>query len=411
MARTGIATTADSYFYSITPAAVRLDSGIVFGLGSGVAGTLGSILGGVLLTGLQRLFPVHGKVPFSIYFGLAAATAVIAVAGILRLADIDSIPIPDALGILISPRDLRAIRLLNRLRRTRTEPEEQMAVRALRESTSALTVDELSSRIRSPGLLIRTEAIAALRDTPLTREVEDLLMADVRNHAFTTAQLAVELLGTAGVRRAIPLLRECVNSPDYVVSAKAMLALAQLEDRKSIPSLELKLQSAPNARVAIYAVKALETLRSIRSLPIILRVLSGTDEPFQRDEYILSCARLLGFFDWFYALYLEFLDEPKEGIRSLVDTAGEASPQTAEFAAEFASSFDSEGTELADLVAEYLTDRDVTIRTVSITGVFRETLGDRRLMALQRYRYLLLASLIALDRPSQDGDAVVYNRR
>jgi len=379
MGRFGIFTAADSYFYSITQAEVRLDFGIVFGLGSGVAGTLGSILGGLFLSGLQHLFPSHATLPFSIYFGAAAVITVFAVAAIFRLADVGSIPMPDALGILVSPRDLRAIRLLNRLQRSRTEPEEQKAVRALRQSTSALTVDELSRRIQSPSLLIRMEALNALRDTPLTRAVEDLLMADVRNHTFT-------------------------------VSAKAMLALAQLGDRKSIPRFERQLETTPNARVAIYAVKALETLGSVRSLPLILRALSGTEEPFQRDEYILSCARLLGFFEWFYVLYLEFLEEPREGLRSLVDAAADASDDTTKFAAAFAAAFDAEGPELRDLVQRYLGDREITVGMISVASIFRESLTDATLLSLERFRYLLLAALIALDRPSQ-SDSVVYNRR
>ena len=410
MGRFGIFTSADSYFFAITQAEARLDSGIVYGLGSGVAGALGSILGGLFLSGLQHLLPSTPRLPFSIYFGVAAGITVLAVAAILRLADVGSISIPDALGILVSPRDMRTIRLLNRLRRTRTEPEEQMAVRALRQSTSPLAVGELSQRIRSPSLLIRMEAIGALRDTPLTRAVEDLLMADVRNHSFTTAQLAVELLGAARVRRAIPLLRESVFSRDYLVSAKAMLALAQLDDRKSIPRLEKQLESTTNARVAIYAVKALETLGSVRSLPLILRTLSSTEEPSQRDEYILSCARLLGFFDWFYPLYLEFLDEPREGMRSLVDAAADGSDGTAALAADFAAVFTGDGEKLRKLVGHYLTGREIAVGKISIAVILRESLADSRLLSLERYRFLLLATLIALDRPSQ-GSAVVYNRR
>jgi MFS family permease len=410
MGRAGIFTAADSYFFSITQAEARLDSGIVYGISGGVAGALGSIVGGLFLTGLQRLLPAHTTLPFSIYFGIAAGVALLAVSVILKLEDVDSLPIPDALGMLVSPRDLRAIRLLNRLRRSRTEPEEQKAVRALRQSSSTLAVDELSNRIQSPSLLIRMEALGALRGMPLTREVEDLLMADVRNHSFTTAQLAVELLGAARVRRAIPLLRESVVSSDYLVSAKAMLALAQLDDRKSIRRLESQLETTPNARVAIYAVKALETLGSIRSLPLILRALSRTREPFQRDEYILSCARLLGFFDWFYALYLEFLDEPREGLRSLVDTAAETSASTEALASEFAASFSSDGPQLRTLIEPYLGNREITVARNNIASVLRESLADDTLLSLERYRFLLLATFIALDRTSQGG-AVVYNRR
>lgn len=406
MGRFGTWTAADNYFYSMTPALERLDVGIVFGLGAGVAGTLGSILGGLLLSGLQSLFPSAPGIPFTIYFGLAAVITLAAMIGTTRLKDVNSIPIPAALGIFVSPRDLRAIRLLNRLRRSRTEPEEQIAVRALRDSTSALPLEELSQRIESPSLLIRMEALNALRGTPLTRKVENLLMADVRTHPFTTANLAAEILGLAGVKRAIPVLRDAVDSPDSVLSARAMLALARLNDRSSVKRFEQLLKSPPNARVAIYAVKAIELLGNVASIPLIMEVLAETEELFQRDEYILSCARILGFFDWFYEIYLEFLDDRSEALRTLKDAAASAGDEVSGFASEFISVFDAGAGESVEVVRRFVASHAQNISDEA-EMILRAALLNESLLGLERFRVLLLASVIARNASAQGTSPVV----
>ena len=402
MGRFGMMTAADSYFYSITQAQDRLNLGIVFGLGSGLAGTLGSFLGGVLLSGLQENLSGRPVLPYTIYFGLASAIMLAGVVLVTRMADVDSIPLPSALGILVSPRDLRAIRLLNRLRRSRTETEEFEAVRALGESRSALTADELATKVSSPSLIIRMEAINSLRNTPLTRAIEDLLINDVKTHTFTTAHLSAEILGAAGVKRAVPALRSAVHEPDYMVSAKAMLALGQLGDERSIPDIEAQLRNAPNARIAIYAVKALETLGSVRSLPVILHGLAGSAQLFVRDEFILSCARLLGIFDWFYPLYLEFLDEPEEGRRSLEDAAAAIPAERralvlAVLAAREPDLSESRGT--LDALVSYLRTGVMHARGVHVAPLLAEAISTTNLVAFERFRYLVAAVLIALPAP------------
>ncbi|MFW6247985.1 MAG: MFS transporter [bacterium] len=321
MSHFGIMNTADNYFFSITAAEHRLDLGIVFGVGTGIAGALGSFVGGIVLSLLEGVFTESLAHAFGAYFALAAAIMLVPLIRVRSLPDLDAYPIPDALGMLFSPRDIRAIRLLNRLRRSRTMDEERAAVSALGESTSRLPVDELMRRIGSPSLTIRLEAISALRNSPLTSEVEDRLIEEVHTHRYTTAHLAAELLGAARVVRAIPVLRDAVESHDYMVSAKSMVALAHFGDRDSIGRIESILEHSPNPRITIFAVKALEILGSVTSLPLIFRRIERKAETFVRDELILSSAALLGIFDSFYPLYVEFLDDRQEGLRSLCDLA------------------------------------------------------------------------------------------
>ncbi|TVQ21524.1 MAG: MFS transporter [Spirochaetaceae bacterium] len=319
MGQMGVMNAADNYFFAVTEADQRLDLGIVFGLGSGIAGTLGSFLGGLFLQTLEHAIPHSVTLPFSIHFSVAGVLIVLAMVRVTALPDQNSYPISDALGMLISPRDIRTIRLLNRLRRSRTVGQEHAAVAALRGSRSRLHVEELAARISSPSLTIRMEAIGALRAAPLTPYVEELLIHEVETHLFTTAHAAAELLGEARVERAVPALRSALDTNDYMVCARAMVALAKIGDRDSIARIESLLDRSPNPRVTIYAVKALEIFGSIDSLPLIFGRIDRRSEHFVRDELILSCSAIVGVFDDFYPLYTTFLDDRDEGYQTLTD--------------------------------------------------------------------------------------------
>ena len=390
MGQFGVMNAADNYFFAVTEAEDRLNLAIIFGLGTGIAGAAGSFVGGVLLSLFQRLAPGNIWLPYSLHFAIAGIILIPAVGLILALPDLAAYPIPDALGMLFSPRDIRAIRLLNRLRRSRTVDEEYAAVRALQASTSRLAVDDLLPKIKSPSLTIRLEAINSLRGSPLTKEVEDELIAQVRTRHFTTAHLAVEILGAAGVVRAAPALREVLRSDDYMASAKAAVALAQIGDLESIPEVDAMLDHSPNPRVTIFAVKALEIFGSVESLPRIFRRIDRRAETFVRDELILSASRLLGFFDWFYTFYVEFLDDAAAGMRSLSDMAEHSADEIKAIVAVLES--DPRG--FTRKAVAYLKAHPIVVGTVDTAGCLVDALSNRQVGQLDRFRFLVAATLI-----------------
>ncbi|MFW5689630.1 MAG: HEAT repeat domain-containing protein, partial [Spirochaetota bacterium] len=306
-----------------------------------------------------------------------------------------------ALGMLVSPRDIRAIRLMNRLSRSKTVDEEREVVSALADSTSRLPVHELMARIESPSLIIRMEALNALRSSPLTAEMEDRLIAEVTNHRYTTAHLAAELLGNARIRRAVPALRDAVESHDYMVSAKSMVALAQIGDRDSIGRIEAILERSPNPRVTIYAVKALEIFASIDSLPLIFRRVERRAEVFVRDELILSSAALLGIYEFFYPLYLEFLEDQPEGLRTLGDhagggdRAGGGGDDARATAAAAISALQSDPRRFNRLAVEHFSLRSFVVGTVDTAPWFIDALKNRNVGQLERFRFFVASVMVS----------------
>lgn len=399
MGQFGIMTTADNYFFSATAAEDRLDLGIIFGLGTGIAGSLGSFLGGLVLSGFETIYPESPERSFAAFFLVAMVVMVIPLIRLRALPDLDAYPVRDAFSMLFSPRDIRAIRLLNRLQRTRSVEEERDAVTALRASTSRLPVEDLRRRLGSPSLTIRMEAIAALRNSPLTREVEATLVTAVREQRYTTAHIAAEILGDAGVQAAVPALREAVESHDYMVSAKAMVALAKLEDRESIARIESILEHSPNPRITIFAAQALQQFRSLTSLPMIFRRIDRRTELFVRDELILVAASLLEVYDWFYPVYREFLADPSEAIRTIVDMSA-AAPEAV--CAAVAALSGDRGAFVQGAI-QHFERHPYLVRGANVSPWFVDALRNRNVGRLDRF-CLLVAAVI----PAASGYTAVH---
>lgn len=401
MGQFGVLNTVDAFFFSITDPKDRLDRGIVFGLSTGIAGSAGGLIGGAVLSGLEALIPsLQGA--FAAFFAVAAVVVAVATAAVIGLPDVASISMQDALGALVSPRDLRAIRLLNRLRRSKTVGEEQAAVAALRETSSKLPLEELARRVASPSLAIRIEAIGALRNSPLDSATIDLLIEEVRHHQFTTAHIAAEILGNARAEQAIAVLRESVRSPDYMLSAKAMVALGTIGDTGSVPMIEAVLERSENPRVTIYAVKALELLGSVRSLPLIIAVLDASQPLSVRDELILSIAGLLGLQEWFYPLYLEYLDDASSAIESLrLETQGNEAKSTV------VAAIGASDEHFAKAAGAYFQRRMLRVGALEVGQLISGAMQRESARGLDRFRFLVAALVCALrseERPVVGDD-------
>lgn len=105
MGQFGIFNTTEVYFYSVTAAEHRLDLGIIAGLAKGVAGLLGSFLGGLFLASLQAHGGVGSTMPFRVYFIVAASVMIVALVQIVRLSDAGAPSMRQTLETLLTRRE------------------------------------------------------------------------------------------------------------------------------------------------------------------------------------------------------------------------------------------------------------------------------------------------------------------
>jgi HEAT repeat protein len=212
---------------------------------------------------------------------------------------------------MFSFKDLRAITLLDRLKKTSDTREEELLLGALHDTPSKLAVKGLLERARSPRLSTRLESLRALEalDT-LSEEAEKALMEDLLNNPYTTAYISARILGNHGYFPAIPVLRELAVSDDYMLAGEAMIALAKLHDEAFRPEIERLITNTPNPRLKIMGVEAFGIYGSPNSLSILLDILKTCDPPpYLRDAVILSMASILDIQNLFYPLLIRYPED------------------------------------------------------------------------------------------------------
>lgn len=312
----GILSSSDIYFFVTSTPEERINQGVVFNLIRGLTGLLGSAMGGFLLGYLQKRL-ASPTVPFQYYFAFGMVFHLTALFLIHRLPDVSRFSIKSVLGILISPRDLRAIWHLNRLDQSSSPEEEGEILNQIKDNKSDLTREELQSRLESPSMFIRMQAIEGLKNFDITDEAEDMLMDQVKNQPFTSGSQAASILGDLGIRKSIPLLREALDSPDYLVKSKASLSLGKLGDKQSIGKIEKNLIQGENPRIKLYSARALELLGSTSSIPLILETIGKDNIPHFNEELILIISGLLDFTPWFFSRFSIYLKDGEEGWEEL----------------------------------------------------------------------------------------------
>ncbi|MDR3304132.1 MAG: MFS transporter [Treponema sp.] len=313
---------AQTYFLSLVPLHMMLDMGILYFFIFGMAGASGSFLAGLILdilvgAGLSKFVAFR-----ALYIALIALTAVVIFLQ-RKLVPLGALPFKNALEVIFSFRDLRAISLLDRLNKSTDSEEEEEILEALHDTPSALAAKGLLERTKSPRLAIRLEALHALEALEtLDDEANKALMDDLINNPYTTAYLAARILGNHRVFEAIPILRELANSADYMLAGEAMVALAKLEDEAFRPHIEHIIVNTKNPRLCIMGVEAFGIYGSPNSLSVLADVLRGVNpSPYLREEVMLAMASILGVENQFYPLLLRLREDETQAPTLALDEA------------------------------------------------------------------------------------------
>jgi MFS family permease len=317
MGTVGLSIAGRNYFFSISESRDSLNLGIAYFVIAGAAGAIGSLLGGAILDGLSHVFfPVDA---FRVYFGLLVAIAVTILILIYGLTDTGEYGIRTAFTFIFSPRDLRALTLLRKLTKSTSADQEQKVIEELKGAPSSLSVDDLIRRLKSPSYFVRAQALSAFKAVPLDEPARKAVMAEVKNHPYTTAYMAAEILGERRVHQALKPLRQVLSSRDYFLAGKAMVALARIGDVESRARIHGIVEKTKNPRLIIYGSKALEILTATDSVSMLVRKLETRTSPFVRDEIILAIAGILRFGDWFFPHYSRFVEKSLNAVAVLED--------------------------------------------------------------------------------------------
>jgi len=298
---------AQTYFLGLIPQDKMLDMGILYFFTLGIAGATGTFLAGLLVDFLL-LIGISPFITFKILFLIMIAMIIIALTKQGKMKSLGSLPFTNALEVIFSFRDLRAISLLDKLNKAQDSQEESQVLGELHDTPSHLAIDGLLERARSPKLATRTEAIRALEKLHrLSCNAEKALIHDIENNPFTTAYISARILGKHNCKDAIPILRELSASDDYMLAGEAVIALAKMKDAEFRPEIEKIILSEQNPRLRIMGAEALGMYRNSESIHVLLDMLRGSNLPqYLRDEVILAIAAIIDTQKKFYKILARY---------------------------------------------------------------------------------------------------------
>ncbi len=311
---------AQNYFFALIPPQDTLNMGIVYYFVFGLAGASGSFMAGLLLDGFSKM-GITIFLSYKILYGILILLLALVIFIQRKLIPLGALPFRGALEVMFSFRDLRAITLLDRLGRTKDTYEEEEILGELHLNPSRLSLKGLLERAKSPRLAIRIESLRALEPLEnFSEEAENALMEDMVNNQYTTAYISARLLGNHGVFSAIPLLRELINSDDYMLAGECAVALARLNDTAFLPEIEKLTIRTKNPRLKIMGVTALGIYGAPNSLTALIDILRlENPPPYLRDEVVLAMSSILDIQNRFYPLLVRYLEDASIGTTLAMD--------------------------------------------------------------------------------------------
>jgi MFS family permease len=314
-----------TYFLGLVPRKSMLDMGIVYFFVYAVAGAGGTFAAGLLLDILHAL-GLSYFASFRVLFTLMIAVLVLVLVLQRRLLSLGSIPFTSAISLLFSPRDLRAIMLVDKLEKSRDAGEEGEVLEELSGTASSFAVKAILDRLRSPSFAVRIEALNALIAAPgLDDQSIKILLDDLQRNTHTTAYLSARVLGRHHVTASRDKLREALLSDDYMLTGEAMIALARLGDHASYPQIERIIHETYNPRLKIMGFGALSITGEESAVPILIdNMLERETASHVKDEAALSLASILKIDDQYYKLLVSCQEDPSSCAALAKDTAESA---------------------------------------------------------------------------------------
>ena len=315
----GIIVGLNQYFLASVDESDRVGSALFTRMVSGAAaGVAGSVVGGGLLSAFERLGMSDLQI-YRVYFAVISFMLVGLIIVIYRLEHLEEWRIRSILGLLVSPRDMKALYVLNRLRVQSSGTDEARHVQTLGEIGSSLSESALRERLDSPRLSVRVHALQALGRAPFGPETEHAMLRELEHGEFTSAWVAAEILGEHGVARAIPLLRRGLDSPDHFLQGKCMVALVRLRDEESYPRIVSSFSASDNPRTIIYGANALSRMDGAAHLEILLKKALSPGLPESvLDEVLTAAARTAGAGSRFYRFLQQYSREKRAGVIELL---------------------------------------------------------------------------------------------
>lgn len=313
MGGTGTETNSQAYFFHIAEPGELVNLGILYFMVMGISGALGSFSGGGILDIIQKQTGAYTHSVFQIFFLISAVLSLGALFLMLFIERQGAATVKEAISSIFSPRDWKAMILLNKLEKSSNAHDERKVLRNIKSTASMLALEDVEKRLTSVSFSVRREALYTIQHLPWTEITEKRLIEIVTRYPFSSAHHAARLLGRKGSQKSVPVLQEALESKDYLLKANAALALAELGNIDSISRISALVTESENTRVIIYAIAALSQFDDSDSVLTLLKKYHSQHLPdILKNEIIFAFAHFWGADSNFYQAYTEYLESKAE---------------------------------------------------------------------------------------------------
>ncbi len=264
---------------------------------SGVCTAIGPLIAGYLLDSCAPLNRQWGWFAITPYTPvLLVSTALFAAAAAFghRLRSAAALPTGKFLSLLIQGNPLLAFGSIVRYQFAWNENERISTTEHMGRAKNTASADELLASLQDPSFNVRYEAILAIARLPATPQLTDALVGVLRSKEPDLSVAAGWALGRLGDRRAIPALRETLQSEFALLRSRAARSLAILGDSASAAAMLEALRHEQNDAIRVAYATALGSLRVEDALPAILDLLDRLPAGPLRNEAALAAARIVG---------------------------------------------------------------------------------------------------------------------
>ena len=263
----------------------------------GLAGGCGPLLAGQVLDQLQGLEGRFLIFTLDAYAPLFLATPLLAATGMALLAQLkveNAMPTRSFMNLFLRGNPFLAFRALVRYRRARNERMRVLETEHMGEARSPLNVEELLDALADPSFHVRYEAVVSIaRTRPDERLVTALELLVVSNDP-DLGPAACWALGRMGATKAVPALRDALESDSELLRTFSARSLAVLGDTGSVPALIRHFRAAADGAPRVAYAGALGMLQAHEAAGELALYLDEQTDEGVRGELALALARLIG---------------------------------------------------------------------------------------------------------------------
>ncbi|MEZ4734606.1 MAG: MFS transporter [Caldilineaceae bacterium] len=284
-------------FVNVVPSAQSTEYMALYYALAGIITGASQLLGGWALDAMSGLNLTWGNFRLDEYTVLMALAFLLTAGGFWIFSHVrgdSGVSTGQFAGLFLHGNPVRAFESMIRYYRAQDERDVVFMTERLGQTQSPLTVDELLDALRDPRFNVRYEAIISIARMRPDPRLTAALIEVMRGKSPALSVIAAWALGRSGDARALPPLREGLDSPYRSIQSHCARALATLGDKESIPLLLPRLQDEPDYGLQIAYASALGKLKARDATPMLLTLLQRADDESIQMELALAIARTLG---------------------------------------------------------------------------------------------------------------------